>query len=101
MPDLHILQILPTLNIDTYLFCQVLPDIGRSVEGEGDQSNSSSEAADQLRQAIDELQHDLMKLEMHLVEQIDVRQNMTLYLLCSWNRPIDILILLTGDCKGF
>ena len=31
-------------------------------------------ATDQLREAIESLQHDLMKLEMHLVEQIDVGQ---------------------------
>lgn len=64
------------INFLIFCFCQILPDIGRSVVGEGEQSDSSSEAADQLRQAIDELQHDLMKLEMHLVEQIDVRNNL-------------------------
>ena len=55
---------------------QVLPDIGRGVVGESDQASSgSSEAGDQLRKAIDQLQHDLLKLEMHLVEQVDVRKN--------------------------
>ena len=48
--------------------------------GDGDQQqqqavSGSSEASEQLRKAIDLLQHDLMKLEMHLVEQIDVRAN--------------------------
>ena len=47
--------------------------------GDGDQQqqavSGSSEAGEQLGKAIDLLQHDLMKLEMHLVEQIDVRAN--------------------------
>ena len=53
--------------------------------GDGDQQQQqqavpgSSEAGEQLRKAIDLLQHDLMKLEMHLVEQIDVREIMFFY----------------------
>ena len=48
---------------------KVLPEVARG-GGEGD--DQYNDAAQQLRQAIDTLHHDLMKLEMHLVEQIDV-----------------------------
>ena len=70
-----------------FFFGQVLPEIGRGVVAESDQASSgSSEAGDQLRKAIDQLQHDLMKLEMHLVEQVDVRKRiLILFWFVSFN----------------
>lgn len=64
-----------------HITTQILPEVGRGVVIDGDDEQgqplsggTGSEAGNQLRKAIDELQRDLMKLEMHLVEQIDVRE---------------------------
>ena len=63
-------------------FGQILPEVGRGVVIDGDDEQgqplsggAGSEAGNKLRKAIDDLQHDLMKLEMHLIEQVDVREN--------------------------
>lgn len=53
--------------IASSFYYQLIPESTRS-GGEGDPISET----EQLREAIDTLQHDLMKLEMHLVEQIDV-----------------------------
>ena len=47
---------------------QLIPELSRG-GGEGGVVTDT----EPLREAIDNLHHDLMKLEMHLVEQIDVR----------------------------
>ena len=48
---------------------QLIPEVGRG----GGEGGGASEM-EQLTEAVGHLQHDLMKLEMHLVEQIDVWQ---------------------------
>lgn len=66
---------------------QLMAEMSRGGGGGGEEEGVASEA-DQLREAIERLQHDLMKLEMHLVEQIDVGQRSThsyqlIYYVCS------------------
>ena len=52
---------------------QLIPELGRG-RGEGDEASEM----EQMTEAIDNLQHDLMKLEMHLVEQLDVGGTMSI-----------------------